>query len=102
MPYLVENIPLAGTRMDGRAKLTEDQRDAIRGLAREGYSQRKLAVMFDVSRRLIQSIISPPKRKPPKKKSKEYWAEAKRRHRQKKMTLYKAGKIKFDNKRKRK
>lgn len=96
MPYIVENIPLAGTRLDGRAKLSEEQRNAIRVLANNGYSQRKLAEMFGVSRRLVQSIISPPKRKPPKKKSKEYWAEVKRRHRQKKMTLYKAGKIKFD------
>lgn len=79
MPLKIESIKVAGTKFDGRAKLSEEQRQAIRILSREGYSQRKLASMFDVSKRLVQSIISPPVRKPPKKRSKEYWADVKKK-----------------------
>lgn len=98
MPLKIESIKVAGTKFDGRAKLSEEQRQAIRILSREGYSQRKLASMFDVSKRLVQSIISPPVRKPPKKRSKEYWADVKKRHRNKKIDLYKSGIIKFKKK----
>lgn len=78
MPLKIESIKVAGTQYDGRAKLSEDQRQAIRILAREGYSQRKLASMFGVSKRLIQSIITPPTRTPAKKRTKEYWSEVKK------------------------
>lgn len=78
MPLKIESIKVAGTKYDGRAKLSEDQRQAIRILAREGYSQRKLASMFNVSKRLIQSIITPPVRTPAKKHTKEYWTEVKK------------------------
>ena len=40
MPLKIENIKLAGTKFDGRAKLSPEQRQAIQILAREGYSQR--------------------------------------------------------------
>lgn len=96
MPLKIEKIRLAGTQYDNRAKLTEDQRQAIRVLSREGYSQRKLAVMFNVSKRLIQSIITPPVRKPPKKRTKEYWSTIKQRYRERKKDLYQSGKIKFN------
>ena len=43
MPLKIENIKLAGTKFDGRAKLSPEQRQAIQILAREGYSQRMLA-----------------------------------------------------------
>lgn len=92
MPLKIESIKVAGTKYDGRAKLSEDQRQAIRILAREGYSQRKLASMFNVSKRLIQSIITPPVRTPAKKHTKEYWTEVKKRYRDKKINLYKSGK----------
>jgi transposase len=95
MPLKIEGIKLEGTAFDGRAKLSPDQREAIKVLSREGYSQRKLAIMFDVSRRLIQSIIKPPVRKPAKKRTKEYWTELKRKHRERKKNLYREGKIKF-------
>ena len=88
MPLKIENIKLAGTKFDGRAKLSLEQRQAIQILAREGYSQRRLAAMFNVSKRLIQSILSPT----------EYWTELKRKYRKKKIDLYKNGKIKFNNK----
>lgn len=98
MPSKVENIKVSGTKFDARAKLSPDQREAIKVLSREGYSQRKLAVMFNVSKRLIQSIVSPSERKPEKKRSTEYWTQVKRKYRERKMNLYKAGKIKFSKK----
>lgn len=94
MSLKIDAIKLAGTKYDKRAKLTEDHREAIKVLSKEGYSQRKLAAIFKVSRRLIQSIISPPVRKPASKKSTEYWTEVKRRYRDRKRSLYEAGKIK--------
>ncbi len=98
MPSKVENIKVSGTKFDARAKLSPDQREAIKVLSREGYSQRKLAAMFNVSKRLIQSIVSPSERKPEKKRSTEYWTQVKRKYRERKMNLYKAGKIKFSKK----
>lgn len=95
MPIKVEHIKLAGTKFDARAKLTPDQREAIKVLSREGYSQRKLAAMFGVSKRLVQSLVAPTERKPEKKRSTEYWTQVKKRHRDRKISLYKAGKIKF-------
>ena len=44
MPLRIENIKLAGPKFDGRAKLSPEQRQAIQILAREGYSQRRLAL----------------------------------------------------------
>lgn len=98
MPIKAEHIRLAGTKYDARAKLSPDQRDAIKVLSREGYSQRKLAAMFNVSKRLIQSIVSPPERQPGKKRPQGYWTDVKRRYRERKMSLYKAGKIQFHKK----
>lgn len=98
MPIKAEHIKLAGTKYDARAKLTPDQREAIKVLSREGYSQRKLAVMFNVSKRLVQSIVSPSERQPEKKRPQGYWTDVKRRYRERKMSLYKAGKIRFDKK----
>jgi len=95
MPFKVEEIKLEGTKLDKRAKLTVEQRKAIKVLSKEGFSQRKLATMFNVSKRLIQSIITPPARQPAKKRSKEYWKDIKQRHRARKMKLYLEGKIKF-------
>ena len=95
MPFKVEEIKLEGTKFDKRAKLTIEQRKAIKVLSKEGFSQRKLAAMFNVSKRLIQSIISPPVRQPAKKRSNEYWKDIKQRHRARKMELYLEGKIKF-------
>ena len=93
MPIKVEKIKLAGTKYDARAKLSPDQRTAIKVLSEQGYSQRKLAAMFNVSKRLIQSIVKPEKKRPT-----EYWTQVKRKYRERKMSLYKAGKIKFGKK----
>lgn len=93
MPYKSDSIKIAGTKYDSRAKLNQDERHAVKILTEKGYSQRKLADMFGVSRRLIQSIIKPPVRSPAPKRSAEYWREAKRRYRKRKNELYKTGKI---------
>ena len=71
MPLKIENIKLAGTKFDGRAKLSLEQRQAIQILAREGNSQRRLAAFIHVCKRLIQSILSTPDRK----YSKQYTTE---------------------------
>ena len=39
MPLRIENIKLAGTKFDGRAKLSPEQRQAIQILAREGIAK---------------------------------------------------------------
>lgn len=93
MPYQSEKIKIAGTKHDSRVKLTADEKNAIVILVQKGYSQRKLAAMFRVSRRLIQTIIKPPPRQPNKKRSAEYWREAKRKYRNRKQELLKTGKI---------
>lgn len=95
MPYKAEKIKIEGTLFDKRRKLSEDDKKAIQILTNQGYSQRKLAVMFHVSRRLIQSILSPETKAPPKKYSKEYWAEVKKKYRQRKQELFIDGKIGF-------
>lgn len=96
MPYNSEKIPIAGTKLDNRIKLLPSQKEAVIQLSKEGYSQRQIAEMFHVSRRLIQSILSPATRQKskPKSYSKEYWREVKRKYRARKQNLYKNGKIK--------
>ena len=106
MPYKSEKINISGTSYDRRRKLTEDQKEYIRWLhEEEKMSQRKLASMFEVSRRLITLVISPEKearnrelfRQRKKsgnyKPSKEQWAETMREHRHYKQQLYIEGKL---------
>ena len=100
MPYKSEKIKIAGTEFDRRRKLSEEDKECIRELRRtDGLSQRKLAAMFGVSRRLIQYILDPAKAKrnveihKPHIYSKEEWAETVRNHRRYKQKLYKEGKI---------
>lgn len=93
MPYKSESIPIAGTKLDQRRKLSNEQREAVKILADKGYSQRKLAEMFNVSKSLVQSILNPQQRAVQKKRSAAYWAEAKRKYRQRKHQLYKTGKL---------
>lgn len=93
MPYTSDKIQIAGTKHDKRSKLTQDERNAIIILVQKGYSQRKLAAMFRVSRRLVQNIIKPQPRSPARPRPKEYWTEAKRKYRKRKNELLKTGKI---------
>lgn len=92
MPYKSERIPIAGTNLDQRRKLSNEQRRAIKILADNGYSQRKLAAMFNVSKSLVQTLLAQiPKTRQKKKRPTAYWTEAKRKYRQRKQQLYKEG-----------
>jgi ribosome-binding protein aMBF1 (putative translation factor) len=106
MPYKSEKIKIEGTKLDRRRKLTEDQKEYIRWLREEeGLSQRKLAAMFGVSRRLITFILDPEKEKRNKirakelrqegryKYTKDQWADVMRDHRRYKNKLHKDGLI---------
>ena len=106
MPYKSEKIKIEGTQHDRRRKLTEDQKAYIRWLREEeGLSQRQLAAMFGVSRRLITFVLDPEKELKNKarqkqlrqegryKYTKEQWAEVVREHRHYKHQLHKEGKI---------
>lgn len=64
MPRKTDSIPIKNKELDRRIKLTDADRTQIRILYETGdYSQRKLALMFNVSRRLIGFIINPEKLK---------------------------------------
>lgn len=103
MPYKSERIPIAGTKFDQRRKLSDEQKEAIRILADKGYSQRKLADMFGVSKGVIQYLIHPEQKckTQQKKRPTAYWTEAKRKHRQRKQALYTSGKLNPRKRRKR-
>lgn len=93
MPYKSESIPIAGTKLDQRRKLSDEQREAIKILADKGYSRRKLAEMFNVSKSLVQYVLNPRIRTEQKKRPTAYWTEAKKKYRQRKHQLYKTGKL---------
>lgn len=64
MPYLSTKIRIEKTEFDRRIKLKESDKAKIRELYRQPeYSQRRLADMFGVSRRLIQFVLDPYKLK---------------------------------------
>lgn len=100
MPYKSERIIIAGTKLDRRRKLSPEQKDAIRILNGQGYSQRKLAEMFGCSKWSVQSILQPQERKAGIKRPTEYWTQKKREYRQRKQRLFLDGKIKIKNKKK--
>lgn len=100
MPYKSEKIKIKDTEFDRRRKLSEDDKKRILELREtDGLSQRKLASMFGVSRRLIQYILDPVKLQRSKELHKPYiytkeeWAETMRNHRRYKQQLYIEGKI---------
>lgn len=104
MPYISSSIKIAGTKNDRRVKLTEkDKQEILRNP--EGLSQRKLALMYGVSRRTIQFILDPAKLERNKQARKErggwkqyYDKEAHRvsiaEHRSYKQSLFLNGDIK--------
>lgn len=103
MPYKSEKIRICGSLYDRRQKLTPEDKDEIRRLYPEIQSQRKLAAMFGVSRRLITFIVAPDKDAENKRAQKErkrlgcykptkkQWAATMREHRHYKYELYKQG-----------
>ena len=100
MPYKSEKIPIAGTKLDLRRKLSPEQKQAIKILNENGYSQRKLATMFGCSKRTVQNIICPQVRVAPQHRPKEYWTEMKRKYRQRKQQLFVEGKLKTSKRKK--
>lgn len=93
MPYKSEKIPIAGTKLDLRRKLSPEQKNAIKILSEQGYSQRKLAEMFGCSKRSVQNILHTEERKPAVKRPTEYWTQKKREYRQRKQQMYVDGKL---------
>lgn len=105
MPYKSEKILIKQTRHDRRRKLTPQDKEDIRNLYLTVKSQRKLAKMYGVSRRLITLILDPQKEKKEKealkarkadgryKPLKEDWAATIREHRKYKQQLYLKGEI---------
>lgn len=93
MPYKSEKIPIAGTVLDKRRKLSPELKEAVKLLYEQGYSQRRLAEIFGCSRRLIQHIIKPQRPSAPRPRPKEYWTERKRLYRQRKQKLFVEGRL---------
>lgn len=100
MPYKSESVIIAGTKLDRRVKLSQEQKRAIRILSEQGYSQRKLAEMFGCSKRSVQNILHPQKRSSQKKRPTEYWTTKKREYRRRKQQLYLDGKLNTKTKKK--
>lgn len=59
MPYKTEKLNIGCPFMDRRTKLLPCQKEMVVHYHKLGYSQRALAKMFGVSRRLIVFTISP-------------------------------------------
>ena len=108
MPYKSTAIKLS-REQDRRVKLTDEQREEIRGKYKTGlYSQRKLAAEYGVSRRLITFVISPEKEERCRLQFKERRkdgrydvtkkerASIQREHRRYKQALYIKGVLKED------
>ena len=109
MPYKSEKIKLS-KEQDRRIKLSDEQKEEIRAKFATGhYSQRGLAIEYNVSRRLISFVLDDEKAKRAAeqlkerradgryKPSKEQWAATMRNHRQYKQQLYMEGKLTDDN-----
>lgn len=105
MPYKAEKAGHIKPEDDRRVKLTDEQREEIRELYKSpDYSQRRLAGMFGVSRRLITFILDPEKQERQKElfaerqKDGRYYDKDKhaasiREHRHHKNKLYQEGKL---------
>ena len=105
MPRKSDLIPIANEELDRRVKLTSSDKAQIKQLYESGdFSQRKLAIMFSVSRRTIQFTIDSAKLEENKKRREErggsmrYYDKEKnsaymKNHRDYKNELFKQGKI---------
>lgn len=100
MPYKSEKMLIAGTKLDLRRKLSPEQKEAIKILSAQGYSQRKLAEMFGCSKRSVQNILHPQERSVQLKRSTAYWTQKKREYRKRKQQLFIEGKLKIKKLRK--
>ena len=105
MPYIHETnqIKLVGLQ-DRRRKLTDEQKAEIIRLRDEGWSLRKLAKEFEVSKKLILLIVNPESKAKNDKYGRDNWkkfqktkeknAEAVRKTRQYKQQLFLKGELK--------
>lgn len=104
MPYKSEKIIIKGSKFDRRIKLTPEDKEEIRRLYKTVKSQRKLAAMYGVSRRLITFVLEPKRLETNYKNrlsrggSKQYydkdeWKKTMKEHRNYKEKLHKEGKI---------
>ncbi|MEA3295817.1 MAG: hypothetical protein U9Q27_01575 [Patescibacteria group bacterium] len=72
MPSKIDKMTINNKSLDRRVRLSDDDRKKIKELFfDENYSKRKLANIFNVSRRTIQFIISPEKLEENKKRRTE-------------------------------
>lgn len=62
MPYKTDKVKLECPFLDKRIKLLPCQKERMINLHKTGYSQRKLATLFNVSRRLVQFVTCPEKK----------------------------------------
>jgi hypothetical protein len=62
MPYKTEKVKINCPFLDRRTKLLPCQKERMLYLGSLGYSQRKLASIFNVSRRLVTFILDPQKK----------------------------------------
>ena len=62
MPYKTDKLKLDCPFFDRRSKLLPCQKERLILLYNQGYSQRKLAAIFSVSRRLVQFVTCPEKK----------------------------------------
>lgn len=107
MPYKSEKIKLKGLQ-DRRKKLTDEQREEIKGLYETGcYSLNNLAKRFDVSKKTILLIVNKESEEKARQYRKDHWKEWQRtgkehnkaimNTRKYKQELYKNGKLKEEN-----
>ena len=101
MPYKTEKLKLDNPFLDRRCKLLPCQKERMVALWKQGESQRALARMFNVSRRLVQYTCMPDKLEKHKEnyharggwkqyyKGGEEWAEVMKEHRKYKYNLLK-------------
>jgi transposase len=101
MPYKTEKLKLDSPFLDKRVKLLPCQKEMVLYWTQQGLSQRKIAAMFKVSRRLITFIQDPKKKerdlenRAARGGSKVYykggkeWNETMKRHRTRKHNLLK-------------
>lgn len=101
MPYKTDKMKLDSPFLDRRVKLLPCQKEMVIYWTKQGLSQRKLAAMFKVSRRLITFIQDPKKKERDLKnradrggskayyKGGEEWADTMRNHRRYKYKVLK-------------
>lgn len=101
MPYKTEKLKLDSPFLDKRVKLLPCQKEMVLYWTKQGLSQRKIATMFKVSRRLITFIQDPKKKEKDLEnriarggsmiyyKGGEEWNETMKKHRKRKHDLLK-------------